>query len=349
MYHRIKVVVLSLMAFLAVWLGIRYLVPLCLPFLLGLGLALLAEPVVGFLNRRLRLPRSMAAGLGVFAAFLAVAILLLMVGAFLVRELTILAGILPDLTQTIQSGLSLLQQWALGIARRLPASIRPLLEQNAAILFSGGSSLLERAFRYVLSLAGNLLTRVPDSALTLGTGVISAFMFSARLPRIRRWLLRRFPREKIKPLLGTLGQIRSAVGGWLIAQIRLTGMTMLILLAGLWILRVPYALLWAVGISLLDALPVLGTGTVLVPWALVRFLQGDRAGMAGLLGIYVVISLTRSVLEPRLVGRQLGLDPLVTLFSLYAGYKLWGLGGIFFAPLLAVCAAQLLSGNRGTS
>ena len=90
----------------------------------------------------------------------------------------------------------------------------------------------------------------------------------------------------------------------------------------------------------MDALPVLGTGTVLVPWSLVCLLQGDTVRGIGLLGVYAAASLTRSVLEPRFIGRQLGLDPLVTLLAMYAGYRLWGLAGMILAPLLAVTVTQ---------
>lgn len=324
------------------WLGGKFLLPLCFPFLLGTGLALTAEPLVKLLCAKLRLPRGAAAGIGVTAAFLGLAMLVLLVLAFLVRELSVLAGVLPDLTDTARSGITLLQNWLMDMTGKMPQSVRPLLQQNVTTLFSGGTALLDKAFSYVLGLAGAILSHVPDSALSLGTGVISGFMISAKLPRIRKWITAHFPREKLRPLLQTLKRIRTAVGGWLIAQLRLAGVTLLILLLGLMILRIPYAPLWAVGISLVDAFPVLGTGTVLLPWALICYLQADRARAMGLAAIYVVISLTRSVLEPKLVGRQLGLDPLVTLFALYAGYKLWGLGGMIIAPLLAVTVAQLL-------
>lgn len=324
------------------WLGGKFLLPLCFPFLLGTGLALTAEPLVKLLCAKLRLPRGAAAGIGVTAAFLGLAMLVLLVLAFLVRELSVLAGVLPDLTDTARSGITLLQNWLMDMTGRMPQSVRPLLQQNVTTLFSGGTALLDKAFSYVLGLAGAILSHVPDSALSLGTGVISGFMISAKLPRIRKWIAAHFPREKLRPLLQTLKRIRTAVGAWLIAQLRLAGVTLVILLLGLMILRIPYAPLWAVGISLVDAFPVLGTGTVLLPWALICYLQADRARAMGLAAIYVVISLTRSVLEPKLVGRQLGLDPLVTLFALYAGYKLWGLGGMIIAPLLAVTVAQLL-------
>lgn len=344
-----KTVLSFLTVFLVVWLGLRYLLPLCLPFLLGTLLALLAEPVVRFFCGRLHFPRGLAAGIGVTAAFFSVALLFLLVCAFLVRELGILAGILPDLTKTARSGLTLLQSWLLQLVSRLPQSIRPLLSQNVDSLFSGGTALLDRAFRYVLGLAGTILTHVPDSALSLGTGVISGFMISAKLPRIRKWIRRHLPREKLRPLLQTLHRMKTAVFCWLMAQAKLAAMTLVLLAAGLLILRIPYALIWAAGIALVDAVPVLGTGTVLLPWSLICFLQGDNARSLGLLGLYVVISLTRSVLEPKLVGKELGLDPLVTLFALYAGYKLWGIGGMVIAPLLAVTAVQLVSGKGNPS
>lgn len=329
------------------WLGGKILLPLCFPFLLGAGLALMAEPVVRLLNRYLRLPRSLAAGIGVTAVFLGLTMLLLLLLAFLVRELGVLTGILPDLTETARSGILLLRSRLMELTGRMPQSIRPLLEENVATLFSGGTALLDKAFSYVLGLAGTILSRMPDSALGLGTAVISGFMISAKLPRIREWIRTRLPKEKLRKAMGSLGQIRMAVGGWLMAQLRLAGVTLLILLMGLVILRIPYAPLWAGGICLLDAFPVLGTGTVLLPWALICYLQGDQARAIGLLGIYIVITLTRSVLEPKLVGKQLGLDPLITLFALYAGYRLWGIGGMIISPLLAVTVVQLLPEKRG--
>lgn len=338
-----------LTVFLVVWLGLRYLLPLCFPFLLGTGLALLAEPMVRFFCRRLRFPRPLAAGIGVTAAFCGVSLLILLICAFLVRELGILAGILPDLTETARSGLTLLQTFLLDLVNRLPQSIRPLLIRNVKELFSGGSALLESAFRYVLGLAGTILTQVPDSALSLGTGVISAFMISAKLPGIRGWMKKHLPREKLRPFLRTLVRMKRVVGCWILAQLKLAGTTLVLLAAGLMLLRIPYAFVWAVGIALVDVVPILGTGTVLLPWSLILFLQGDNPRSIGILGLYAAISLTRSVLEPKLVGKELGLDPLVTLFALYAGYKLWGIGGMILAPLLAVTAVQLVSGKRDPS
>ena len=173
-------------------------------------------------------------------------------------------------------------------------------------------------------------------------GIISGGM----LPKIKSWLKKRLPEEKLKPAADALKRMKNAVGGWLTAQLKLMGVTFTILTLGFVVLRIAYAPLWALVVALVDALPVLGTGTVLVPWAVICFLQGEGARAIGLLGVYAVVTLSRSMLEPKLVGRHLGLDPLVTLMALYVGYKLWGVGGMIFAPLLAVTIMQVTPGRE---
>lgn len=332
--------------FLAAWLGFRYLLPLVWPFALGAGLALLAEPMTKLLCTRLRLKRPLATGISVSATFFFLAILFLLLCAFLVRELGILAGVLPNLEDTAVSGIHALEGWLLNLADRAPGSIRTVLSRNVTEFFSGGTALLERATGYLLGLAGNLLTQVPDSALTLGTAVISGYMISAKLPKIRLWIAGKLPKTRLRPVLDTLKRMKNTVFAWLLAQMKLSGVTFLILTAAFLLLRVSYAPLWAFLTALVDAFPVLGTGAVLIPWSIVCLLQGNTARGIGLISTYAVAALTRSVLEPKLVGKQLGLDPLFTLAALYAGYKLWGIGGMILAPMLAVTAAQLVSGKR---
>lgn len=336
----------ALSVFFAFWLSLRYLFPLFSPFVIGFLLALAAEPMVSFLHKRLRVPRPVSAGIGVSMAFCFLAMLLLLLCAFVAKELRSLAGVLPDLEQAAGAGISRFQSWLLDMTSHAPRSIRPVLQENVSSLFSGSAALVDQAVRYLLGLAGNLLNHVPDSALSLGTAVISGYMFSAKLPKIRRWLLRRIPKERLRAILDTGKRIKKVVFSWLTAQVKLMGVTFTVLVLGLVLLRIPYALVWALGISVVDALPVLGTGTVLLPWSVICLLQGDTARAIGLAGIYVTVTLTRSVLEPKLLGRHLGLDPLVTLMALYAGYKLWGIGGMILAPLLTVTAIQIVPDKK---
>jgi sporulation integral membrane protein YtvI len=324
------------------YLALRYVLPLLTPFLLGLILALAAEPAVGVLERYLRLRRGLASGIGVGLALLLVMLAALALCGLVIRELRALAGVLPELESSVRSGMGALSSWLLGLAERAPEGIRSLLKQTVAEFFSGGAALLQRLGAGVLRLASGILSRVPGGALSFFTAVISAFMISAKLPRLKDWLNSRIPGEKREKARAALGGVKTAVLGWLMAQLRLSGVTLLVTGLGLLLLRIPHAALWAVLIAVVDALPVLGAGAVLVPWSLASFLQGDLFRAFALLGIYGGAAVTRSVLEPRLVGRHLGLDPLVTLMALYAGYRLLGIGGMLLSPVLTVAAVQLL-------
>ncbi len=331
-----------LLTFLGVWLSARFLMPLLLPFFLGAALALAAEPMTSFFCKRMHLPRVVSTGIAVSMAFCILVLLVMVAAAFVLRELRTLAGILPDLEQTARTGIYLMEDWLLQLTTRMPQSLQPLLQRNVTDFFSGGAQLLDRIMGWLLGLAGSLLTHVPDSALSIGTAVISGYMISAKLPRIRRWIRMRISRERLKAIAGTLSRVRKAVGSWLFAQAKLAGVTWTLLTLGFILLRVRYAPLWALAVAAVDAFPVLGTGTILVPWAIVSLLQSNVPRATGLVGLYLTVSLLRSALEPKLLGKSLGLDPLVTLMAMYAGYKIWGITGMLLSPLLAVTAIQMV-------
>lgn len=335
--------------FAVVWLSLRFLLPFTMPFVLGTVIACLSEPAVRFLTRRLRLPRAAAAGVGVSGTVVGGLVFAVLLCAFLVRELRTLGGILPDMVQTVQSGFTLLRDWLLRLSSRLPPGVQNVVQTHLQELFSGGTALIDRISRYILGLAGAILTQVPDSALSLGTAILSSYMISAKLPAISKWLLDRLNRGRLQKLLAVFRRFRAAAGLWLISQLKLAGFTFCVLLAGFLLLRVAHPPFTAFLVTLVDAFPVLGIGTILLPWSLVCFLQHDVARAAGILGLYITTAVARSLLEPRLVGRQLGLDPLATLVALYTGYRLWGIGGMLLMPLLAASAFQLLPEKHGNA
>lgn len=327
------------LAFFLVWLSLRWLLPLIFPFLLGAALALAAEPLVGLLCGRLKLPRALSAGIGVTGTLALLAAVLVLLTAALLRELAVLAAALPDLEQTATQGLASLEGFLTDLTQRLPLGVRPLLTQLVSGLFSGGSAFVDALAARLPGLATSLFSHVPGSALTVGTGILSGFMVSARLPRIRERLTPL--KQRLQRYIPMAQRLKRSLWGWLKAQLTLSGLCFCIVSLGLLILGVPYAPVWALGIALVDAIPVLGTGTVLLPWALVGLLQGNHVLALGLAGIYVTAVLSRSVLEPRLVGRQLGIDPLMTLMALYIGYQIWGFGGLLLSPVLCAAATEL--------
>ena len=337
---------LTLVVISIIFLTVQHLLPLILPFLLGAALAVAAEPMVRFLCKKLHMPRPVAAVLGVALSFAFLGLAILILCGLIFRQIQALAGILPDMEQTIRSGLGALSGWLLDLVVRTPMPIREPLTQNVEAFFSNGSALVGKVTGYVLQLASGILSRLPNGALAFITGLISSFMISVKLPQIRTRLADRIPDEKIRPIMDTVISLKRALLGWLKAQMKLSGVTFGILLLSFFILGVSYAPLWAFLVALVDAFPILGTGTALVPWSLISFLQGDTLRAFGLLGVYAVVTVTRTVLEPRLVGRQLGLDPLVTLVCFYAGFRLWGILGMILAPMLAVVAVQLAGEKR---
>ncbi len=329
--------------FLAVWLFLRYLLPVFLPFALGLLLAMAAEPAVRLGIRRLKLPRWVSSGIGVTATLLLLVGLVGFLGATVVKELGSLAKKLPDLQSAATETAQRVRAFLEDAASRSPQGIQPLMDRSIDRIFSSGSELLEQATVRLPGTLSGLLSKVPDGALGIGTAILSGFMFSSRLPNLKRALSQRIPEQLRDRVIPALKRSKDALLGWLKAQLKLSAFTYGIVTLGLLILGVPYAPFWAVAVAAVDAVPLLGTGTVLLPWALVCLVRRDHFRSVGLLCIYAAAFLTRTALEPRLVGRHLGLDPLVTLVFLYLGYRFWGLGGMILAPMLV---AALTAASR---
>ena len=327
-------------SFLGIWLFLKYLFPIFLPFFLGFLLALAAEPAVRFATR-LKLPRWAATGVGVSLTLVLLTGLVGLLGATAVKELGVLAGRLPDLQDTAVQTAEKLRFFLENAADKAPDGVRPLVDRSVDRLMDSGSALMEQATVRLPGAISGFLSRVPDGALGLGTGILSGFMFSARLPKLKMQIRDRLPEAWKTKLLPALKRSKNALLGWLKAQAKLAAVTFCIITAGLLLLKIPFAPLWAAGIALVDAVPLLGTGTVMVPWAVISLIQGRQLRAIGLLCIFGAALLTRTTLEPRLVGRQLGLDPLVTLGFLYLGYRFWGILGMLLAPMLvaAITAA----------
>ncbi len=342
-----KKILALLLATLLGWFSLRYLLPISIPFLLAVVLALAAEPLVFFFHTRLRLPRSAATGIGVTVTLVILVLLLMTLGALLLRQLQALAGVLPGLEVAIQQGITSLRDWLLELAEKTPRGIRGMVTESVSSLFEDGSAVMGQVLPRLLNLATGILSRVPDSALSIGTCLLASFMLSAKLPQFRQWAAERMPAIWRDNYLPMLQRLKKALWGWLSAQIKLMAMTFGLLLVGFWLLKIRYAPVWAFLIALMDALPLLGTAVALVPWSIVCFLQGETLRAIGLLGLCAATVLLRSIMEPKLVGKQLGLDPLLTLVAMYTGYRLWGFAGLILAPLLAVTVTQLFTENPG--
>ncbi len=324
---------------------LRFCLPLGLPFLVGALAALAAEPLTRLLERKLSRP--WASGLAMGAVYAVMCLGLYVLGRLLLLELNRLTGRLPAIAQGAQDLLFRAEQFFYGLTQRAPEHLRQQLQDGMEQLFGSSAELAREAVGKVLGAASRIILRLPDTLIFLITAVTAGFLISPRLPKFKPWLLRMIPQHWQKAAGQMLSNMKGNVGLWLRAQCKLLGLTFCLLAAGFFLLRIKNAVFTAALICLVDALPVLGVGTVLLPWAAVCLLQGQTPQAIALGSLYAVITLTRSALEPRLVGRQLGLSPLLTLGGLYVGYRLWGVGGMLLAPFVLLTLGEVITLARG--
>ena len=315
----------------------KTLLPIVLPFLLGSLLALAAEPAVAWLHGKLHLGRGVAAGIGVTSVFLLSASVLTILMSLLFRQLGQLSEFLPAVSEAIQQGTSLLKSRLLSLAGKLPDTLQSVISGIVESLFSDSTGVLRETAKKLPQLAGNVLGRLSSGFIGIFTAVLSAFMISSRLPQLQQQLKRKIPDGFLTAAKG----FRRTLLRWILAQGKLAAVAFGLLWTGFLILKIQHPLLWAALVTMVDILPILGVGTVLLPWSIVSYLQADTPRALGLLCIFLLIWMIRSVLEPKLVGKELGLDPLATLLCIYAGFRLWGLAGILLAPIAAVGIVQL--------
>lgn len=329
-------------------LGLK-LLPLALPVLLGIAGAAALDPMILRLQERTGMGRGAAAFWTVSAALGVLTGLIFTLGRALLHEAQGLSRQLPALLETLSGYAEALSIRLSGVARGLPDGIGDALSAWAQELGSGGGALAERLYDGLFSLVSGLLSALPGSAFFLMTLLLSWYFAAGELPRLRELAGLYLPPALAGRLDRALFAGKTALGLWLRAQLLLMGVTFCVLLLGFLVLRVRSPLLLALGVALLDALPLFGTGTVLIPWAFCAIGTGSAGLGAGLMGLYGAAALLRNILEPRLLGAQLGLSPLLTLLAIYAGWRLGGFWGMLLLPMAAMVLSQLLVGARHPS
>ena len=318
----------------------RYLLVPLLPFLLALGLSAMVEPAVQKLRRRLKVRREFAAGLVTTLALLVLGGGLALLAGRLAVELREWYGRLPQLIDgfpALWNGtLDKIEGWYAAC----PSPVRSGLDLLAGQLMEEGPSLTAAAGAWIMGAASSLLAKLPDAGLFLVTTVLAVYFTSLSYPAILSFLKKQLPRTWQGKCREAARCFRSTILKWLRAECLLILATFGILLAGFVWIRLDYALLAAVFIALVDALPVLGTGTVLCPWALGCFLTGNAERGLALLTLYAVGLIVHTLLEPRLLAGQADLPPVTALLAMYAGFHFMGVGGMVLFPIVLLLLKQ---------
>lgn len=340
-YRRYAYMVICAVGALALaYVSVRFALPLLLPFLLAWGVALLTRPIAMWVHKWARFPVKLCRTLTSLFC-----VLILLTGIF---ALTLYLG---------SEGWRWLSRLAEGegLADFFTFLFNPLdrlLPEVSAL--SGVEEKIGEAVGHALnSLIGTLtswlsgiIAAVPRLFLCLIVTLIATVYVSWDLERVNRTVLSVLPTPLRGRVLEFKRRFMSGVWPYVRSYIILMLLTFGIMLGGLCLLRVEYALLVAVVIALLDPLPVIGVGTVLIPWSLFQLFFGSTPLGIGLAILYVVHEIFRQIAEPRILGKSMGLHPLLTLMLLYGGYALLGLVGLLLLPLLTVTLHVLLTSKE---
>ncbi len=323
----------------------RVLTRVLLPFVSAFILASLLQRPVGFLQKRFSFTQGFAATvvciltLGVIGGIAAVACW--QGGMFLLRLLQ-----QEQTLATLQSLGGSIKQMLTVITERLSVFLPPELSDTALeTVNSLEQTVLEYGAGWLASLSGTLLRfatgSLPQFLLATVFFVLALVFFTRDWDNVTAFLTRQIPspqRPLISAAIKALKETSLSVGK---AYLLLGLVTFAEMTVGFLLLKLPLPILLAFITAIVDALPILGVGTVLLPLALFRFLSGDITGGIVTLVLYAVATATRNLLQPRFISRETGLPPLITLLAMYAGWRLAGFVGLLTAPIFAMVILRL--------
>lgn len=315
---------------LVIFLGPR-LLHFFMPFVVGWILALLANPLVRFLERRVKLVRRHGSMLIIIAA-LAIVIGLFYGASLLVyREMGSFLADAPKIYQSVIAEIGDALQNGRKLAEYFPQNLQPPLLAFSDNLDGLFGKLVSRAAEPTVQIAGHVAKSIPNLLVNMVIIILSSYLFLADRESIVRWLKEHLPAFVFRYIEYMKRDAKGLIGGYFLAQFRIMCVVALILAAGFLVLGVRYGVLLAFLTAILDFLPIFGTGTVLFPWAVVKLFAGEYAYATGLILLYILTQVVRQIIQPKIVGESMGLPPLMTLFLLYLGFKLRGLTGMILA------------------
>ncbi|MGI6643760.1 MAG: sporulation integral membrane protein YtvI [Bacillota bacterium] len=320
-----------------IYVFLKYVMSYVLPFVLGIFLAFMLEPIVSTITRRTRIERSKASLAAVFLLVLLVVSLITWTITRISMEISDLYGKLPEYRVEFDRVIAEIFRIAGDISDQLPEPLARSLQEQWNRLYSLLAALVSGAGIFVKS--------VPSFLITVTFTFLSTY-FMLR----DRAAIRRFARNIVSP--GTFASLKDVeldilggVAGFVRAEALLVVVTMILNVIALTLIGSRYAVALGLLLALLDLLPIVGPGLVYLPWIAYQFAWGSIGTGIGLLVLYGSVSLVRQVANTHLVGREMGLHPLVALVSVYVGFRLFGAAGLAYGPLTAILIKVLWASN----
>ncbi len=318
-----------------------YALPLFTPFIIAYLIALILEPINKWITKKGKISRIFAVNITYFLFIGILSIISYFAITRIIKQIV-------ELIKYIQKNIPFIEAWILQTNQQiqdlillLPADMMEKINEELMAFLNILASI------NLLSSIGlqtvNITAGIPNFFILLLLIFISLYLFSVNLPNVNEYMfhfLKKDTKEKVDLILKDL---RKATIGFIHAQIILSTITYSIVVITLAILGVRYMLAISLFIVIVDILPILGTGSVLVPWAIFSLTRGDTFLGIGLLILFVIIIVLRRIIEPKILGERIGLTPLATLISIWIGFKVLGILGIFLGPLLLILLKALIN------
>lgn len=333
--------ILAIFIFIAVVFLLPKLIVFFIPFVVGGIIAACAAPLVQFMEKKMKIKRKAGSAVTIVLAVGLVALLLYAVGHFLLEQAQGFIANLPQMWQTLSQDFAQAGNKLQVILNKLPLQIR----KEWAVF---GANVQQYAGDWVANLSsptmerlGEFAKNVPGFLVSVVMALLSSYFFVANKDEMLGYYRKFIPGPLKDKLAIICRSLKKAFGGYLLAQLKIEVWMYVILFIGLKIAGVKYVSLVALGIAFLDLLPVFGTGTVLVPWAIIKVVGGHYATAVILLALWGIGQLVRQLIQPKIVGQSLGMPAIPTLFLLYIGWEIGGVGGMILSVPLGLVIVNL--------
>lgn len=318
---------------LLLFLAVPPLLSLFMPFVLAFLMAWLLNPLVRWLHRRLHISRKLLSLLLIVLVFAVVGGVLFGFLYGIGSEIYSLVTNWPAVESDILGGLDAIGEQFQRIFDLLPTRVTDWIDGLYGRLMSWLEEVVPQLLASVGRGAGSFAMSVPSWVIAAVVFLMASYFITSDYPRIRFLVTERMHTDA----RGFLGRVRdvavAAFGGYVKAELILSIGVFFILLIGFFIIGQSYALLLAFLLAVMDFIPIIGAGTVMVPWAVVDVVMGDYRKALELMVIWGIICLFRRVAEPKVVGDQTGLSPILSLVSIYVGMRLAGVLGMILGPV----------------
>lgn len=304
-----------------------------IPFFLALIIASSIEPLIVFLQSKLHFNRTLASSLSLILAVAMITTLLGIILVYGVNQIFSLASQLPKNQQKIVTDISNLLTKLKELYPKLPPESLGYLESILSNVFASLQSMITKTLNAILTWAAS----VPSLLIVILITLLATYFISKDRLRIATTILQLLPQNWQKDFKIAAAKAIREIIGFIKGQIFLSLLTLLLSMIFLgFFLKSPYWMVLAVILAVLDMIPVLGPGLILLPWGIIALFLGYIKVTWVTLVLYVVIIVTRQGLQPKILGSYTGIHPLLMLFSIYAGLMIFGVWGLFLGPIILI-------------